>query len=132
LISLSLGFQRELLNYQSYNQVGRWLEHKKDKNTQFVNFNAKFSFAFYFYSRNLNYFLFALDDLKLAKNKFKNLYVYTNVYGYDLIKKSAMANHTKLIFTKENFEISRLKLSFINPQTRSTAIETYYLLLISE
>jgi len=132
LISLSLGFQKELLNYQSYNEVGRWLRDKKDKNTQFVNFNAKFSFAFYFYSRNLNYFLFAMDDLKLAKQQYKKLYVYTNGYGYDLIKKSELANNTKLIFTKENFEISRLKMSFINPQTRSSAIETYYLLLISE
>ena len=132
LISLSLGFQKELLKYQSYNEVGRWLQHKKDNDTQFVNFNAKFSFAFYFYSQNLNYFLFAMDDLKLAKNHFKKLYVYTNGYGYDLIKKSELGDKTKLIFTKENFEISRLNLAFINPKTRPTAIDTYYLLLISE
>ncbi len=130
LISLAIGFQTELLKYQSFNEVGRFLKTQKTSKNEIVNFNCKFSFAFYFYSQDYTKFYTTIEELLAERQRGKELLVYTSAYGYDLIKQSELGAKTSCLFSRESYEVTRLKPAFINPEKRSKVVEKYYLLKI--
>ena len=130
LFSLSVGFQSELLKYQSFNEVGRYLKTKKTAQNQIINFNGKFSFAFYFYSQDYTLFYTTIEELLEEKKHTKELLVYTSEYGYGLIKNSSLNAKTTILQRSEGYEVTQLRLTFLDPKQRHDVTTRYYLLKI--
>ncbi len=111
-----------LLDYQSTSQVGKWLKAHPEELAHFSSFRAHMH-AEDFYSGQI-------IDIKRKTSQLtpNDRFLYTDEKGLALLKK----DHIPYLVMKEyeNFNVTRLTLTFLNPKTRHKAIRKRYLVAI--
>lgn len=129
-ISLSLGFQKKLGEYQTYTYIGKYLHEQKIPSNAFANFNAGFSFALNYYAQQITLTVYDIDPLKTAIGDKKEFYVLADENSLNQLKESVFHDKMHLIYTHANFPITRLNATFLNPETREKATKSHYFLRI--
>lgn len=120
-------FYPELLQYQSGVAAGKWIEQNKPGNTTAL-INAPSAFSFEFNAPGLVYRL--NNDEALHQFVRKNPSAILYVSEKELSELSQQGYHYKILKTFPYFHISMLTGDFLNPNTRSNAVETVALIEI--
>lgn len=110
----------KLLNYQSSSEVAFYIQEKGYKKEEIYQKNI--------WWRGFHYYLgYRVSEFNFNKNNETEIYVYTDVMGYEEIKKAFNVSIEKEF---EHFNVTRLSLNFLNPKTRAQTLQSYYLLKI--
>lgn len=129
-ISLSLGFQKKLGEYQTYTYVGKYLHEQKISREEFANFNAGFSFSLNYYAQQITQTVYDIPQLEAAMGERKEFYVLADETSFSQLKESKFRDKVQVVYAHQNFPITRLNATFLNPETRENATKRHYLLRI--
>ncbi|HEY0262565.1 MAG TPA: glycosyltransferase family 39 protein [Chitinophagales bacterium] len=137
-ISLALGFQKKLGEYQTYTFVGKYLHEHNIPKSQFASYNAGFSFALPFYAQEITQTAYDFSQLKSQIGTQKTFYVLVDDSGFKEIKNNFSDAKTctepveriEVVYSHENYPITLLNAKFLNPKMRSSACKKFFLLQI--
>ena len=122
-LGLNLHFYPQLLPYQANAYVGKWVKETGIENDKFFGF-ATGGRALDFYAGRIVPWM--VDATSAIEAIDEGTVVYANqVRRDDLIKRGYSPKREVVL---ENFEVQRLTLQFLNPQTREQAVKTNYLM----
>lgn len=113
-----------LLRYQAGSQVGRYLKTKGLPTNECIIFKMRDPMnALSFYSGNLYPFTDTVTEAQGYK------YVVTMAEGLADLRKQNKTYH--ILLQGSSFKVSELTPAFLNPKTRHTALQTYYIVQLS-
>ena len=122
-IGLNLHFYPQLLPYQANSQVGKWVTENEIPEGKLFGFSTG-GRALDFYAGGV---VSWVEDVESTMDKIDtDVVVYANQARYeDLL---ARESKPKKVIAFENFEVQKLKISFLNPKTRDQVLKKNYLL----
>jgi 4-amino-4-deoxy-L-arabinose transferase-like glycosyltransferase len=121
-ISLNSALYPALLRYQAGSSAAKWFEEHNILPGKFVIYDNDFGHSFYFYAKHFVPVTSNVAELK------EGLLVLTKEEGK--LKLDSLSIPYKIIFTGEDFHVSMLNLKFVNPATRNTQVQAYYILQV--
>lgn len=122
-IGLNLHFYPQLLPYQANSQVGKWVIENEISEGKFFGFSTG-GRALDFYAGGV---VSWVEDVESVIDQIDaDVVIYANQARYeDLLAREAKP---KKVIAFDNFEVQKLKISFLNPKTRDQVLKTNYLL----
>mgnify|MGYP002630591402 CR=1 FL=1 len=122
-IGMNLHFYPQLLPFQANAQVGRWVEENDIPEGKFIDFSTG-GRALDFYAGGYIPWMQTAEETIEAIEPGTVVYANRNRYN-DLLSYGAIP---KREIEFKNFEVQNLKISFLNPKTRSESLKKHYLL----
>jgi len=117
-VFVDLGFYRPLLEYQMSVPVSRWIQAQHLDMDHFFVYKTDEERSMHFYSNHFFVHVTNPDSLNHLD------YVLTSQQGMDSLNKDLF----RVIYQGENFHVTGLSLSFLNPATRRKETTPYYVL----
>ena len=119
---LNLYFYPKLLTYQEGSEVGQFLNAQKTPKNPFFVYKYRALGALHFYSRRL------VEEKTEIQQVETGDWLLTNKEGVAEIENAGF--QIKIIKEGHAFSVSALTSTFLNPKTRSSATEVYYLIQV--
>jgi 4-amino-4-deoxy-L-arabinose transferase-like glycosyltransferase len=122
-LGLNLHFYPQLLKYQANAQVGKWVNENQIEEGKLIGF-ATGGRAFDFYGGGIVPWM---NDVASTIEAIEpGIIVYANQARYNELKKYSVLPKEEIVF--ENFEVQKLTVKFLNPETRDKTLRKNYLL----
>jgi hypothetical protein len=115
---LNAGFYRPLLQYQSSIKVNEIIDSAHYNKDRFFQYKTNAGWSFDFYGNHQFLHVNNADTLRTGD------YVLTSKQGLDSINKSQY----NMLYIGQGFHVTKLTLPFLNPATRSSETDPYYIL----
>ncbi len=120
-IILNNAFYPALLQYQSGNIAAKFINANNKSGDKVIIFDKdNFGHAFRFYTTRQAPLLTNANEIATGN------WVITSLDGK--LKLDSLQKVYKTLYTGQHFPVSRLNLKFINPSTRNTQVQSYYIL----
>jgi hypothetical protein len=117
-VLINQGFYRPLLQYQASIKVSEIVNTQHYNKNKFFQYKMDAGSSFDFYGNHLFVRINRTDTLGAGD------FVLTSKQGLDSVDKAQF----NILYTGQGFHVTKLTLPFLNPATRQTEIDPYYIL----